>query len=204
MSEQDRSVHHLVETHRWLLDFLLKRFPDGSVNIFERDLRYLYTAGTGHDRLRIPPVVLIGRRLDEVYPADLVARVRRFLERAFAGEMVAFPLSAFGYEYNVRAWPLPEADGTVGAVVAIAQEASLQTWEEELSPRQRAIAALVAAGLTNKEIARRLGMSVPTVRNHVEHIMRRLGFQARTQIGVWVAMHGRPPVGQPGRWGGEG
>jgi len=70
MRERAWSVQQVVETNRWLLDFLLKRFPDGSVNIFDRDLRYLYAAGAGYDRLGIPPIALIGRRLDEVFPDD--------------------------------------------------------------------------------------------------------------------------------------
>ena len=69
-----------------------------------------------------------------------------------------------------------------------------------MTPRQCQVAELVAAGLANKEIARCLGLSVPTIRNYIEQIMRRLGFQTRTQLGVWIATHGRSPTDEPGRW----
>jgi len=187
-----------VHTHRWLLDYLLKRFPDGSINIFDRDFRYLYAAGAGHARLGLVPIMLIGHRLDEIFPAEIVAWVGPFLGRAFAGETVTFTLSAFGHEYSIRAWPLAEPDSTIGAVMAVAQEVLAPSQQaEELSPRQREVAALIAAGLTNKEIAARLQLRPHTVRNHVEQIMQRLGFTTRTQIGVWAAVRGlyRPEEG---------
>src|SRR4051812_2417008 len=81
------------------------------------------------------PVALIGRRLDEVFPAEIVARVRPFLDRAFAGETVTFPLSAFGLDYTIHAWPLPEPDGTVGAIAAMAQEVPARPrGAEDLTP----------------------------------------------------------------------
>ena len=60
-----------------------------------------------------------------------------------------------------------------------------------LTPRQREVAGLVAAGFTNAEIARRLVLTPGTVANHVEHILRRLGLRSRTQVGVWAAERGR-------------
>jgi DNA-binding CsgD family transcriptional regulator len=188
---QDWSVQELVQTHRWLLDFLLKQFPDGSINVFDRDFRYLYATGAGHEKLGLMPMALIGHRLDEVFPADIVDRVGPFLDRAFDGETVAFTLSAFGREYGIRAWPLTEPDRTIGAVVAVAQEVPTPPQgADELTPRQREVAALVADGLSNKEIARRLGLSMPTVRNYIEHIMARLGFASRTQIALWAFRRG--------------
>jgi DNA-binding CsgD family transcriptional regulator len=49
-----------------------------------------------------------------------------------------------------------------------------------LTPRQREIVALLADGVRPKEIALRLGLSVPTVRNHVHALKHRLG--ARSQL----------------------
>jgi two-component system, OmpR family, sensor kinase len=60
----------------------------------------------------------------------------------------------------------------------------------ELTPRQQEIAALVAGGLTNRQIADRLLLTQGTVANHVEQILRRLGFHSRAQIGVWAVERG--------------
>jgi DNA-binding CsgD family transcriptional regulator len=60
-----------------------------------------------------------------------------------------------------------------------------------LTPRELEIADLVAAGLTNREIAQRLVISRRTVESHVDHIKRKLGFARRARIVAWVL--GREP-----------
>jgi two-component system, NarL family, nitrate/nitrite response regulator NarL len=52
-----------------------------------------------------------------------------------------------------------------------------------LTPRQRQIAALVGDGLSNKEIARKLSIELPTVKNHVHSILEKLDVHRRSEIG---------------------
>ena len=52
--------------------------------------------------------------------------------------------------------------------------------------REREVADLVTEGLTNKEIASRLTISVRTAQGHVEHLLVKLGFTSRAQIAAWV------------------
>jgi len=59
-----------------------------------------------------------------------------------------------------------------------------------LSAREMEVAQLVAEGLTNPAIARRLYLSRPTVASHVAHILTKLGFASRAQIAAWVAGQG--------------
>jgi predicted ATPase/DNA-binding CsgD family transcriptional regulator len=59
-----------------------------------------------------------------------------------------------------------------------------------LSPREREVAALVAQGLTNRQIAGRLVVTERTVGAHVEHILDKLGFASRHQVSAWVDEHG--------------
>ena len=56
-----------------------------------------------------------------------------------------------------------------------------------LSPREIEVADLVAEGLSNPAIARRLYLSWPTVASHVTHILAKLGFSSRAQIAAWAA-----------------
>jgi DNA-binding NarL/FixJ family response regulator len=58
-----------------------------------------------------------------------------------------------------------------------------------LTPRQQEVALLIAQGLTNPEIAQRLGLSTFTVRHHVSNILRRLGVQSRTQVAFLLGQH---------------
>jgi DNA-binding NarL/FixJ family response regulator len=55
-----------------------------------------------------------------------------------------------------------------------------------LSSRERQVATLVAAGLTNREIARALRIAEGTARRHVANILTKLGLHSRIQLARWV------------------
>ncbi|MBB3677220.1 LuxR C-terminal-related transcriptional regulator [Modestobacter versicolor] len=57
---------------------------------------------------------------------------------------------------------------------------------DRLTERQREVAALVAQGLSNEEIARRLFLSPATVKSHLTAVMRRLEVRTRTQLAILV------------------
>lgn len=65
-----------------------------------------------------------------------------------------------------------------------------------LTRREREVAALVAQGLTNREIAQRLFISERTAESHVEQVRSKLGFRSRVQVAAWVAEHG--PIAEHG------
>jgi DNA-binding CsgD family transcriptional regulator len=54
-----------------------------------------------------------------------------------------------------------------------------------LTQRQSELLDLVAAGMTNRQVARRLGLSEGTVRRHLENIFGRLGVTSRTAAVMW-------------------
>ncbi|WP_086668077.1 ATP-binding protein [Lentzea kentuckyensis] len=56
-----------------------------------------------------------------------------------------------------------------------------------LTRREREIAGLIAEGLTSREIADRLVISVRTVETHTEHILAKLGVRSRVQVATWVS-----------------
>lgn len=58
-------------------------------------------------------------------------------------------------------------------------EAAQSPTAPELTPRQREILRLLAEGVRAKEIAHRLSLSVPTVRNHIHALLRRLGVNSQ-------------------------
>jgi len=59
----------------------------------------------------------------------------------------------------------------------------------KLTGRELEVAELVAAGLTNQAIARRLSVAPRTAEAHVENIRRKLEVRSRAQIAVWVTEH---------------
>lgn len=66
------------------------------------------------------------------------------------------------------------------------RDASMAAWSG-LTPRQREVAALIAGGLTNEQIARRLVLTSGTVGNHVQSILRRLGAHSRVEVATLAA-----------------
>ncbi len=59
-----------------------------------------------------------------------------------------------------------------------------------LTPREEEVVRLVAQGLVNKQIARRLGISERTVKAHLTSAFQRLGVADRTQAALWAQRHG--------------
>lgn len=58
--------------------------------------------------------------------------------------------------------------------------------EVSLTKRESEVLKQLALGLTNKEIAQSLGISYETVKEHVQHILRKIGVSDRTQAAVWA------------------
>lgn len=59
-----------------------------------------------------------------------------------------------------------------------------------LTPRELHVVSLIAAGAANKEIARRLGLTMNTVKSHVRGAYRAMGVTSRSQAVLWAVEHG--------------
>ena len=55
-----------------------------------------------------------------------------------------------------------------------------------LTDRERRMLTLIAEGYTNRAIGEVLHLSEKTVRNHVSQLLRKLGFQRRSQAAAWA------------------
>ena len=106
-----------------------------------------------------------------------------------------------------RPEPTPTADSrmAVGATVRATSVASSEQFEigqplvvlrlpaversqrfDDLTPREREVAACVAASLRNREIAARLWLTTATVKDHVHRILAKTGLPDRAAVaGVW-------------------
>ena len=62
--------------------------------------------------------------------------------------------------------------------------------DDELTAREREVLVLIAEGATNKEIAARLVVSDNTARNHVSHILAKLGFSRRSEAAAYAVRKG--------------
>jgi len=120
------------------------------------------------DRRRILDAIdagAVGYLLKDAEPDELI----RGLEAAARGES---PLA-------------PQA-----AQALVSARAEQQT-VPELTPREQEVLALLADGLPNKLIARRLEISEKTVKAHLTNIFHRIGVTDRTQAALWAQRHAR-------------
>ena len=83
--------------------------------------------------------------------------------------------------------------GVTSRVLARLKDLTAKEEAQEVSPlsgREKEVLALVASGLTNKEIAAKLIISENTARNHVSRIMDKLGVARRSEAATFAARHG--------------
>ena len=83
----------------------------------------------------------------------------------------------------------PRGDARRSSVELLDEPAMLEL-EVPLTRREGEVLQQLAHGLTNKEIAKSLGISYETVKEHVQHILRKLGVGDRTQAAVWAVKLG--------------
>lgn len=85
------------------------------------------------------------------------------------------------------AWTREELRRVTGA---LATPRVVSDVEVPLTQRESEVLRQLANGLTNKEIALALGISYETVKEHVQHILRKIGVSDRTQAAVWAVRKG--------------
>jgi non-specific serine/threonine protein kinase len=104
--------------------------------------------------------------------------------------------AAAGPRSTTSAWTAGAAFSTDECIVAaraIAQAgagAACQTSPLDLTARERDVVVLVAAGLTNRQIAEHLVVGNRTVDSHVRSALGKLGFRSRFQLADWAVEHG--------------
>ena len=111
-----------------------------------------------------------GYLLKDMEPADVIDAIRR----AARGELVVAPSIA----------------GKLASILQSGEEpGSAASLLKQLTGRERQILGYVAAGMSNKAIARALGISHDTVKLHVRHILAKLGLSSRVEAAVFAVQN---------------
>jgi DNA-binding NarL/FixJ family response regulator len=84
-------------------------------------------------------------------------------------------------------WTRDELRRVTGALATPRLNADV---EVPLTQRESEVLHQLAMGLTNKEIAQSLHISYETVKEHVQHVLRKIGVSDRTQAAVWAVRKG--------------
>ena len=112
------------------------------------------------------------------------------IERALDAGAISYLLKDSQPERLVQA--IRDAYDGRGTIDGQAMEAILHRDDvgRDLTPREREVLRLLAAGLSNNEIADKLFLSVGTVRLHVSNILAKLGAPNRTSAAIIAMKHG--------------
>ena len=97
----------------------------------------------------------------------------RVEDAALAAELRALFLAA-GHEVDAEPADIVMSDAKAGFAAASESDALL-------TPRELEVLGAIGEGLTNKAIARKLGISLHTVKFHIESLFRKLGARTRTE-----------------------
>jgi len=161
-----------------------------------------------------PDVVLLDVRLGDSDGLDVIKRIRSVAPAARVVMLSAFDnptyvaraVAAGAHDYLLKS---VSRDELIAAVVgAAAGETPARAGElrrmagqmarrertkgtgVSLTPRETQVLRLLAMGLANQEIADALEISVETVKEHVQNLLRKLALGDRTQAAVWALRHG--------------
>jgi non-specific serine/threonine protein kinase len=81
------------------------------------------------------------------------------------------------------------AEAAAGAQAVVQRRYATAQRGDELTPREREVARLLASGLSNRQIGEALTIAEGTARIHAERILAKLGLRSRVQVAAWARAH---------------
>jgi NarL family two-component system response regulator LiaR len=183
----------------------------------EECIQIVGEAGDGVEAIRLarelrPDVILLDLVMPQKDGLEVIAELKQDVPEA-----KILVLTTFGDEPRVKAaikagahgYLLKDADGEIllNAIHAVQREGMplhpsvtqylIQGFspvkpngQTALTEREKGILTLVARGLSNKEVAKRLQLSPGTVKVHVSHILNKLHVSSRTEASTWALQQG--------------
>lgn len=111
---------------------LTENFPNGTVNIYDRDLRMTFVGGGDLKKYNRKPEEFIGRTFQELAPPETFEIARLYLLAAFEGKTAYYETPYWGDRYYlVNVAPLQDADGSIREIMVVTQNMSERKRAEE-------------------------------------------------------------------------
>lgn len=167
-----------------------------------------------------PDVVVLDVRLDDAKPGgaggsfEVIGRIRQLLPHANVIVFSAFDhpgyvsraMAAGAHDFLVKGEPAEVIiEAIEGAAVGrtprratalrrvvgmMANRSVVDDGDSPLTPRELQVLQEIVGGLSNLEISNELSISVETVKEHVQNLLRKLAVNDRTQAAIWAIRQG--------------
>lgn len=108
-----------LETSQKLFNLIASNFPKGIINVFDKELNYVFVEGQELDKLGITSQNLIGKNYTERFDKDLAKLLKVKFELVFNGEGISFEFEVGENFYVANAVPLKSSEGTVEQILVI-------------------------------------------------------------------------------------
>jgi PAS domain S-box-containing protein len=168
---------------------LLENFPNGSINIFDRELRYLFAVGRGLEDAGLSSDDLVGKTIFDLFEQKDAEHAAAYYQLALEGHSVSFELPFSKHLYTINAAPLEDANGDVYAVLAVAQDATEHRLAEEmlreLEQRAREEYTHLLARLTH--LAESFGESRDLL--SIFRALREFAVSSVPSIGIFISLY---------------
>jgi PAS domain S-box-containing protein len=109
---------------------ILDNYPDGAIVVFDRSLRFVFVGGMGLERVGLDADDMLGRPIDEAFPAETADLIRPAYEAALRGEALASEVPFRDRVYAVSHHPVRASDGRVIYGMAITRDVTEQRASE--------------------------------------------------------------------------
>ncbi|MCU0648445.1 MAG: ATP-binding protein [Gemmatimonadaceae bacterium] len=122
LAEQSRALRNSELLHRTLI----RHFPNGSVSLVDRDLRFVLIDGAGFREYGIDPATMVGFTLRECLPPELAAQDEPLYLSALRGHEAAERVSWEGKTFDMHVVPVRDEAGTVTHAMALITDVTAQ------------------------------------------------------------------------------
>ena len=186
--------------------------------IADTGIELVADAATGEEATKLarkhkPDVVLLDVRLGDKNGLDSIRKIRSASPNTRVVMLSAFDnttyvaraVSAGAHDYvlksatrkellealtNAAKGTAPARSGELRRIAGAMSHRTTVNSDVPLTPRETPVLRLIAMGLSNKEIGDSLEISIETVKEHVQNLLRKISLDDRTQAAVWAIRHG--------------
>lgn len=117
--DQKRKAEKALLESQKMYKVISKNFPSGTINVFDRDLNYVFVQGKELDEIGITTEDLLGSSYVDRLDPSVRDEVQAKLKAVFAGTPDAFELEFKDNNYLLRAEPLFDLDGKVKQILVV-------------------------------------------------------------------------------------